>query len=218
MVVPPATDAVAPTRGRPRDPERDRAIREAALEVLAEEGYDRLTIELVAQRAGAGKATVYRRWPSKVELVIDAVELVKPALAAIDTGSLEGDLDLLVEAACSKRGEFATKVMCGVSSALGRDPELLAAFNERYVTPRVERIRAILERARERGELTADVDIDFAATIVPSLVQQRALITGRAVEPGYPRQVVDQVLRPMLGLPVPAPDSAPAHDTKDSCP
>ncbi len=205
MVVPPATEAAAPSRGRPRDPERDRAIREAALEVLASEGYDRLTIELVAQRAGAGKATVYRRWPSKVELVIDAVELVKPALEAIDTGSLEGDLDVLVQAACSKRGEFATQVMCGVASALGRDPELLAAFHERFVEPRVQRIRDVLTRARARGELATEVDVDFAATIVPSLVQQRALITGRAVDPSYPRQVVDQVLRPMLGLPVPAP-------------
>lgn len=203
---PDSNAAEAPAqRGRPRDPERDLALRQAALEVLAEEGYDRLTMELVAQRAGAGKATIYRRWSSKVELVIDAVELVKPQLQSVDTGSLETDLQALVDAACTRKSEFAHAVMCGVASALGRDPDLLAAFNERFTQPRVDRIRGVLENARERGELGDHVDIDFAATIVPSLIQQRALLTGCSIERSFVQHAYDQVLRPMLGLPVPHP-------------
>ncbi len=201
---PDSSTAEAPAqRGRPRDPERDRALRQAALEVLAEQGYDLLTMELVAQRAGAGKATIYRRWSSKVELVIDAVELVKPQLESVDTGSLEGDLEALVDVACSRKSEFAHAVMCGVASALGRDPDLLAAFNARFTQPRVERIRAVLEQARDRGELAGHVDIDFAATVVPSLIQQRVLLTGCSIERSFVQHAYDQVLRPMLGLPVP---------------
>ncbi len=205
------TEAAAPSRGRPRDPERDEALRQAALEVLAEEGYDRLTMELVAHRAGASKATIYRRWASKVDLVIDAVELVKPLVESVDTGSLEGDLELIVEATCTRHGELAVAVMCGVSSALGRDPELLAAFDERFTQPRVRRIREVLERAQQRGELARDVDVAFAATVLPALIQQRATLTGSGVDRAYKLQVVNVVLRPMLGLP-PRTDHP---DTKD---
>jgi AcrR family transcriptional regulator len=194
------TTATAPHRGRPRDPARDLALQEAALELLASEGYERLSMELVAQRAGASKATIYRRWSSKVELVIDALALVKPAVDSVDTGSLEGDLDALAAASCSKRGAFATAVMCGVASSLGRDAELLTAFRERFTDPRVRRVREVLVRARERGELAGDVDIELAAELVPSLMLQRALMTGRAVGRDHMERIVDSVLRPMLGL------------------
>lgn len=171
--------------------------------MLVDEGYDNLTIELVAARAGAGKATIYRRWASKAELVIDALSLVKPQMESVDTGSLSSDLDALVSIACSKHGAFATSVMCGVASALGRDPDLLAAFRERSMEPRIRRIREVLQRARDRGELDDSIDIDFAATIVPSLVLQHTLQTGCAIDRAYTQQVVDDVLRPMLRLPAP---------------
>jgi AcrR family transcriptional regulator len=189
-------------RGRPRDASRDEAIRRAALELVAEVGYDRLTMELVAARAKAGKATIYRRWSSKAELVVDALTLVKPVVASIDTGSLEGDMAELVGAACSKHSAFATSVMCGIASSLGRDPELLEAYRQFVTAPRITRIFEVLARARERGELGADIDIEFAATIVPSLVLQRTLITGAPVERTYIEDVVAKVLRPMLGLPI----------------
>jgi len=189
-----------PVRGRPRDASRDEAICRVALELLAERGYDCLTMELVASRAKAGKATLYRRWSSKAELVMDALALVKPALEDVDTGTLEGDLDALVEAACSRKSKVASSVMCGIASALGRDPELLRCFRERITEPRIARIRSVLERAQVRGDLAADLDIDFAATIVPSLTLQQALLTGRGPDRSYIEDVVAKVLRPMLGL------------------
>lgn len=196
-----STTELTPTRGRPRDASRDEVICRAALELLAERGYDCVTMELVAARAKAGKATLYRRWPSKAGLVMDALALVKPAIQSIDTGSLEGDIAALVDVGCSKHSEFTSAVMCGVASALGRDAELLAAFRERITEPRIARIREVLERAQARGEIAADIDVVFASTIVPSLTLQRALLTGAAGDRAYVEDVVAKVLRPMLGLP-----------------
>ncbi|MCW2926496.1 MAG: TetR family transcriptional regulator, partial [Thermoleophilia bacterium] len=193
------TDTI-PVRGRPRDASRDEVICRAALELLAERGYDCITMDLVASRAKAGKATLYRRWASKAELVMDALALVKPSIPSIDTGSLETDLAALVDIGCSKHSSFTSSVMCGVASALGRDPELLACFRERITEPRIARIREVLERAQARGEIAADVDVVFASSIVPSLTLQRALLTGAAGDRAYVQDIVAKVLRPMLGL------------------
>ena len=209
----------APVRGRPRDASRDEAICLVALDLLAERGYDCLTMELVASRAKAGKATLYRRWNKKSELIMDALALVKPAIGSIDTGTLEGDLAALVDAGCSKHSAYTSSVMCGVASALGRDAELLAAFQERITEPRIARIREVLERAQARGEIAPDIDVVFAATVVPSLTLQRALLTGSAGDRAYVEDVVAKVLRPMLGLPRRAADdstpttTAPASET-----
>ncbi|MFI5429336.1 helix-turn-helix domain-containing protein [Aeromicrobium sp. UC242_57] len=111
-----------PQRGRPRDPSRDEVIIDAAIDVLVREGYDRLSMEGVATAAGVGKATVYRRWSSKAELVIDAMSSLKPGMGTIDTGTLEGDIDLMVAAACSPRTQQLQQVMVSICSALPREP------------------------------------------------------------------------------------------------
>jgi AcrR family transcriptional regulator len=190
-----------PTRGRPRDPSRDEAIVDAAIDVLIRDGYDRLSMEGVAAAAGVGKATVYRRWNSKAELVIDAMATLKPALDSIDTGSLDGDIELLIVTACSPHTQRLFEVMVSVCSALPREPELLDAFRSRFTEPRIERIAAMLERARGRGELGPDVDIAIAASLVPSLMLQRALMTGQPAGRTYAEQVVGSVLLPVLGRP-----------------
>lgn len=189
-----------PRRGRPRDASRDEAICRAALDLLAERGYDNLTMELIAAHAQASKATIYRRWSSKAELVMDALVIAQPAVRAIDTGTLEGDLDALIAAGCSRRSARDNAVMCGIASALGRDPELLTCFRQRFTEPRIARIHEVLERAQQRGELDPSIDTMFAATVVPSLSLQQALLTGRGVERDYIEQVFAKVLRPMLGL------------------
>src|SRR5436190_6924748 len=89
-----------PARGRPRDPSRDEAIIDATIDVLVRDGYDRLSMEGVAAAAGVGKTTVYRRWSSKAELVIDAMATLKPAIDTIDTGTLESDVELLIATSC----------------------------------------------------------------------------------------------------------------------
>src|ERR1041384_7641287 len=100
-----------PPRGRPRDPSRDEAIIDAAIGVLVRDGYDRLSMEGVAAAAGVGKTTIYRRWSSKAELVIDAMATLKPALDTIDSGTLDGDIELLIAASCSPLSERLLQVM-----------------------------------------------------------------------------------------------------------
>ncbi|MEP9365235.1 TetR/AcrR family transcriptional regulator [Nocardioides sp. CN2-186] len=188
-------------RGRPRDPSRDEAIIDASIDALVRDGYDRLSIEGVATAAGVGKATVYRRWSNKAELVIDAMATLKPAIDSIDTGSLDGDIELMVAASCSPSSQRLLQVMVSVCSALPREPELLEAFRTRFTEPRIARITAMLERARSRGELGPGVDVPMAASLVPSLMLQRVLMTGQPAGRAYAEQVVSSVLLPVLGRP-----------------
>src|ERR1700709_1972136 len=119
--------------GRKRDHTRDPEILDAAIEVLAECGYERMTIDMVAARAKAGKATLYRRWPSKAELVIDAVACMKrpdfPPEHMPDTGTLRGDLLAMIRPHSLEESERKLQVMGGLVSMLSRDPQLAAARN-----------------------------------------------------------------------------------------
>lgn len=204
-----SSDATSPPddtpKGRPRDPSRDAAIIDAALELLVRDGYDRLSMEGVAGAAGVGKATVYRRWSSKAELVIDAMATVKPVIDTIDSGSLDGDIELMVAASCSPPSELLLQTMASICSALPREPELLTAFRARFTAPRIATITAMLARARRRGELGDDVDVDLAASLVPSLMLQRVLMTGQPAGRAYAEKVVGSVLLPVLGLPPRSP-------------
>jgi len=204
-----------PVRGRPRDPSRDEAIIDATIDVLVRDGYDRLSMEGIAAAAGVGKTTVYRRWSSKAELVIDAMATLKPTIDTIDTGTLEGDIELLIATSCSPRSQRLQQVMVSVCSALPREPDLLEAFKTRFTEPRIARIANMLERARGRGELGPEVDLAMAASLVPSLMLQRALMTGKPAGRVYAEQVVGSVLLPVLGLPVrphSTSDQEPTHD------
>jgi AcrR family transcriptional regulator len=204
-----------PHRGRPRDPTRDEAIIDATIDVLVRDGYDRLSIEGVATAAGVGKATVYRRWSTKAELVIDAMATLKPAIDSIDTGTLDGDLELMIAASCSPHSQRLQRVMMSICSALPREPELLEAFRTRFTEPRIARITDMLERARGRGELGPDVDVAMAASLVPSLMLQRALMTGKPAGRVYAEKVVGSVLLPVLGRParpLSTTDTEPTHD------
>jgi len=214
----PANELVAteePRRGRPRDPSRDDAIIDAAIDLLIRDGYDRVSMENVASAAGVGKATVYRRWGSKAELVVDAMATLKPSIDTIDTGSLDGDIELMIAVSCSPRSQRLFQVMVSICSALPREPELLEAFRARFTEPRIARISAMLERAKARGELGPDIDIDMAASLLPSLMLQRALTTGQPAGRTYAEQVVRSVLLPVLGRPaqpLSTTDSETSHD------
>lgn len=204
-----------PRRGRPRDPSRDDAIIEAAIDVLVREGYDRLTMEGVAAAAGVGKATIYRRWGNKAELVIDAMATLKPSVDTIDTGSLDGDIEMMTGASTSPNSQRLYEVMVSIGSALAREPELLEAFRTRFTEPRIARTVAVLERARARGELGPEVDIPMAASLVPSLMLNRVLMTGKPAGRAYAEQVVRSLLLPVLGRP---PRPLSTTDTTEDTP
>jgi AcrR family transcriptional regulator len=203
----PATEP-APKLGRKRDHTRDPKILAAALEVLAETGYDGMTIDMVAARARAGKATLYRRWASKGELIIDAVACMKSEdlqdSKLPDTGTLRGDLLAMIKPHSIEDGEKKLQIMAGLMSMLSRAPELADAANAAIVEPRAAANRALMRRAIDRGEIPADCDIDALSQITPSMAAYRVLILRKPVDRDFLVSLIDGVLMPAMGLTHPA--------------
>jgi AcrR family transcriptional regulator len=196
--------ADAPRLGRKRDHTRDPEILEAALEVLAETGYDGMTIDMVAARAKAGKATLYRRWASKGELVIDAVACMKQSDVDFDqlpdTGTLRGDLIALIKPHSIEESERKLHVMAGLVSMLTRSPELAEAARIAIVEPRASVNRFLMQRAVSRGEISADSDIDTIALVQGSMAAHRVLMLRKPVDRAFLISVIDGVVLPALGL------------------
>ncbi len=153
--------------GRQLDASRDDALREAALKLLAEIGYDRLTVDAIAACAGAGKATIYRRWSGKAELVVDALSCQKGEFPAPDTGSLRGDLAEISKHLAKHDRPMDSQVMIGLASALPHDAELREVFQERMVATQVKMLTLIFDRAVERGEIEEVKNIDVVVSIFP---------------------------------------------------
>ncbi len=193
-----------PRLGRKRDHTRDPEILEAALDVLAETGYDGMTIDMVAARAKAGKATVYRRWSSKAELVLEAVACMKAGEADLnslpDTGTLRGDLVAMVKSPTIRDSQRKLRVMAGIASMVARSPELAAAAREALVEPRAVINRIFFRRAIERGEIPADVDVDALCLIGPALVTYRTLMLGIPVDREFVISTIDGVILPAAGV------------------
>jgi len=203
------TDDIEPKAklGRKRDHTRDPEIMDAALDVLAETGYDGMTIDMVAARAKAGKATLYRRWASKGELVIDAVACMKRIdLDAIpDTGTLRGDLVAMIKPHAIHDAEKKLRVMAGIASMLSRDPDLADAAYDAIIEPRVAVNRMLLQRAIDRGEVAADTDIEMVSMVSQSMATYRTLILRKPVDRPFLISVIDGVILPALGLSKAAP-------------
>lgn len=189
-------------RGRRRDPGRDAAILDAAIEVLAESGYDGMTMDMVAARAKAGKATVYRRWSSKAELILEAVTHLKRSQVDLerlpDTGTLRGDLLALFKPQSVEEAEHKMRVMAGLASVLLQNPQLADAGDAAIVQPWALVNRLLLKRALERGEISANADIDAASQVLPSMAAYRALIQRKPFDLTFLTTMIDGVLLPAL--------------------
>ena len=183
--------------GHTLDSSRDVAIRDAALDLLSEIGYDRLTMDAVAARAHASKATIYRRWPGKAALVVDALTSSKGEVLDADTGSLVGDLESISEGACSQESRFNANLMLGIITALAHDDELRVVFRERMIHPRTAAMRAIFERAVERGEMSPDRKLDLLVSLLPALLIQQVLITGELPDADFLWHIVHDVILPL---------------------
>jgi AcrR family transcriptional regulator len=186
----------APTRPRVEG-DREQEILDATLAVLVDVGYDRLTMDAVATQAKASKATLYRKWDGKAALVIDALMSEKTPLAAPpDTGSLRGDLLAMFCGHGGLTDEHQTALLGSVVTAIGRDPAFAAAFRERFIAPKVAVGREIYERARLRGELRDDIDLDILTAALPGIVLHRGFLLGDPPTPDLIARVVDQVILP----------------------
>ncbi|WP_199241040.1 TetR/AcrR family transcriptional regulator [Naasia lichenicola] len=196
--------AEAPKMGRKRDHTRDAEILEATIDVLAETGYDGMTIDMVAARAKAGKATVYRRWASKGEMVIDAIACMKQSDVDFsnlpDTGTLRGDLIAMIKPPTIEDAERKLQVMGGLVSMLARSPELAEAARLAIVEPRASVNRFLIQRAIDRGEISPDCDIDTIVLVGPSMAAHRVLLLRKPVDREFLISVIDGVVLPALGI------------------
>lgn len=172
------------------------AILAAVMEELAEVGYPALSIERVAERARTGKASIYRRWPTRLELVLDAIDHVMPRLDDVpDTGSIRDDLLVVLRRIAGVMGSRAGAAARACVD--GTDDELARAVRERLLPPRKAMMLSILERAADRGEIRPEAVTQRVAETGPMLLHgellQRGAITDDAVV-----EIVDDVLMPLL--------------------
>jgi AcrR family transcriptional regulator len=177
---------------------RETAILRATLELLAESGYDQLTIDAVAARARCSKATIYRRWPGKAALVITAVRrhAGQPAITAPDTGSLRSDLQAALQAMRSSLSGQDAALILGLLIAMRRDPELADTVREQVLQAKREVFGAVIARAAARdGALLAEIS--------SAVLFSRVLVTGEPLEDAFIQHLVDAVLLPALGWPSP---------------
>jgi AcrR family transcriptional regulator len=192
--------ATGPT-SRPRiEGEREAQILDAALGLLREVGYDRLTMDAVAASAHASKASLYRRWGSKARLVADALNRADVGFGAPlpDTGTLRGDL---LAAACGAGGlidQLPVQLMAALVTALHHHPDLAAAFQDAFLRPRLGAARKLLERARARGEVRPDVDLDLVVDVLPGVVLHRVFLRGEQPTRDLITRVVDSVVLPAV--------------------
>jgi AcrR family transcriptional regulator len=193
----PAEPVVARAVGRPRDPEADRAILEATIELLAEEGFGGLSIEAVAARAGVGKTTVYRRWPSKIPLVVDALTHLKtPASVAIgdDMSTHDALVRALSEGIRAHPDEPTDRILAGIIGAMSQDRELADAVRSGLLSKRRDNVFALIERGKARGEVRPDADVEAIADLLGGPILMRRLVTGSPVNARFIRQIVTIVL------------------------
>jgi AcrR family transcriptional regulator len=185
-------------RGRPRSTAADLAIVHATIEILLRDGYDGLTMAGVAQRAGVSTATLYRRYESKVDLVVGCITTLKEESQTIDTGSLVGDLRALVLEGCAAFTGEGFGLMKALIGEVQRNPELGEAVRERIVAQRTHPGHHLIERAVARGEIPAPADPELALQMIMGPFVFRTLVSGEPVDEAFADHLCALALR-LLG-------------------
>ncbi|MFT3720989.1 TetR/AcrR family transcriptional regulator [Pseudorhodoferax sp.] len=193
--------ATPPTIGRPRDAALDAAILRAAMELLGERGLSALTMDAVAQRAGAGKASVYRRWKSKDELLADALAMYAPVDVEIDTGTLRGDLIALYAHHYGIGNPVTQAAMQEILGNVRQHLAWTAKVAPARLTTRRAKVQEIFARAIARGEIAAPSDLDLVADLVPAMVLYQYNTRAQKVSRARLARLVDGLVLPLVGLP-----------------
>jgi AcrR family transcriptional regulator len=172
-------------------------LSDAALELMAEHGVAELRMDAVAERAGVGKAAIYRRFRSKDELVASVIAgLVSREISIPDTGSTERDLRVLMdEAVALYRGSVAGRVMPALVEAMHRDPDLGRTVREQFMAGRRAGLATVLQRGIERGDLDPDLDVELTLDVLGGPLFYRLLITGGPLDDRLAAGVVDLILK-----------------------
>ncbi len=164
----------------PRAEAREQAILDAALELLMEVGYDRLSMDALAERAHAGKATIYRHWSGKAQVVAEAVRRLKHA------------------GLCVAMTDIESAILVGVLSAMRTDPELADLVRSQINDTKIAQFEVIIAEAVRRGELPQGSSADLIGEVVPALFITRLVVLGQPVDEAFAVHVVDDVALPLL--------------------
>jgi AcrR family transcriptional regulator len=179
---------------------RKQAILDAALSLVMEVGYDRLSMDALAERAHAGKATIYRHWSGKAEVVVEAIRRRKceATVPAQHTGSLRGDLVATLDCMNSSMSTENSALLVGVLSAMRKDQELADLMRSQVIDARKDMLDEILERAVAAGELTAGADATVVDEVLSAMFFNRLVISGEPIDDAFITHMVDDVVLPLL--------------------
>jgi AcrR family transcriptional regulator len=182
--------------GRPRSERSHRAIVEATQELLVERGYRGVSIEGIAARAGVGKQTIYRWWPSKAALVLEAYLAGQDAVPPPEPRANAGDdvrvlLEWLIAVLAQPTGGH---VVAGLVADLQHDADLAEGFHRNVVPARREQMLAALERGRERGEIRGDADLELAVDALHGAVFYRLLLSGEPLDAAFAERLAGELL------------------------
>jgi AcrR family transcriptional regulator len=191
----PASAAPARKPGRPRSEKAEQAIIQAALELFAEKGPDGLCVEAVAARAGVGKATVYRRWKNKEDLLLAALGSLKSPLPDPDTGSIRDDLITMVTVMARDGVDPARQRQYTLLLGEGaKYPKLMTRYAETVVEPRRETIRSVLRRGISTGQLRQDIDVEIVLLTLTGAALSRGRCEIVPHDAEFATRVVDSLL------------------------
>ena len=185
-----------PQRGRPRSEKAQNAVLDAAADLLLEQGLAAVSMDAIAARAGVSKATIYRWWPTKESLALDALFHDWAGVPTVDdTGSLRGDLLKLLRpwARLATARPYA-RVIGALLTQAQTDPEFALEYRARFVKPRRDQGRAIFQRAIERGEIPADTKIEVALDLLYGPIYHRLLHGHAPLNDRFVQQVIDTVI------------------------
>ncbi|MEV5435220.1 TetR/AcrR family transcriptional regulator [Streptomyces sp. NPDC052682] len=196
------TEVAAARRSR-ITPEREAELYQAVLDLLREVGYDALTMDAVAARTRSSKATLYRQWGGKAQLVVKAIRHIKPGeISEVDTGSLRGDLHALMAREDDCTIERNSALMRGVAMAMHHDPELRHEFREQFIEPEMAEFRHVIQRAVDRGEVRPDCPaLEFLLHMMVGGFATRALLDDEPPTQAFLTSYIDAVVLPALGVP-----------------
>jgi AcrR family transcriptional regulator len=181
------------------DEDRERAILRATYDLVAECGYQGLRVDAVAARAQASKATLYRHWPTKAGLVIDAVKFCRAATEDLpDTGTLRGDLVAWFSDMATQMSGDQGPILAGLFAALQSEPELAAELRSMRDS-KVAHAEVVCARALKRGELSPGYNADVVDEVVPALMFMRAFGMGDPLDAAFVDHLVDDIILPLLG-------------------
>lgn len=193
------------SESRRLDPARDTAILQATLDGLAEYGYDRLSVDQIAARAHVGKAAIYRRWRSKAEIAVAAIEWRREALeplTAPDTGTLRGDLEALLLSIPTSGEAYRSAAghVLDLATAATRDASLADALDRHVLARPRQVVAAVLAHAVARGEIPTDRDLSLVPDVVMGLNMVR-MASGKPLDRAFMARVFAEVVLPLLSFP-----------------